>query len=163
VTVCELADAAADVLAWRGYFDLDDIPAGLLSELAELAGEGLCDFCPGPMCPDNLADHWLNRKQQEWERTIPTWTCGCGRVYKVLQSTATGGGDDFYEAVEDGLLGDPAGCIAVDSKGRVKHSDVCRGCGIKFAQTVALQSGRLGELAKPRGQEGAPACQPTLF
>ena len=155
--VRELSEAAADVLAWRGYFDLDDIPGDLVAELAEIASTGRCDSCPGPMCPDNLADHWLNRKQQEWERTIPTWTYDCGQVYKVLP------GDEFYEAAEGGLLGDPAGCIAVDSKGRVKHSDACRGCGAKFARTVALQTGRLTEAAPPKRQGGAPECQQTLF
>ncbi len=38
------------------------------------------------------------------------------------------------------LLGDPAGVIKRDPKGKVKHSDACPGCGRKFADTIALRA-----------------------
>lgn len=132
-----LIEDAVTVLCQRGHLDPDDdepIPAELITELASLTGPCGGFDCPDPIDPWALADHWVTGRQQAWERSLATWTCDCGRVYKVIQPA------EFYDATEDGLLGDRAGCIARDRKGRVKHSAKCRGCGELFAVTIDRQT-----------------------
>ncbi len=159
----------ADDLACRGYFDPDpdeEIPPDLAAELAVLIAG--CKRCR--IGPSALGEHWLNRKQQEHERSLPVWTCDCGAVYKPLAEW--GGRQDFYHALDDCqhgplcagasrppgtedcphsscadilfgggyLLGDHAGFIQVTSKGKVRHSDPCPGCGASFAVTIARQN-----------------------
>lgn len=132
-----LIEDAANILCWRGYLDPEDdeIPAEVVAELTELAKEGPCAFCPAPLRPDALADHWVARKQEEYERSLPTWTCDCGAVFKLLSEW--GNQQAFYEARDDGLLGDRVGFIRHDGKRRVKHSDACPDCGRSFAVTIA--------------------------
>lgn len=130
---------AAKSLAMRGYLDADagECPDWVLSELAELYQGGPCESCPGPLNGTTLADHFLDRKQEAYERWVPTWTCECGRKFKVLREPP---GIAFYEPRGDGLLGDIAGYIKPDSKRRkVKHSDLCPGCTRRFADAIAGQ------------------------
>jgi hypothetical protein len=165
-----LIEDAANILAWRGWWEPDGedgyVPDDLVAELAEIAQR------PCPVCitdegfcrtPDEVADHFLARRQEEWERSWPVWTCDCGHAYKVLPEM---GREDFYEVADNGfhgplclvaddpcehescaeifhvgcLPGDRVGFIRRNSKGQVKHSDVCRGCGRAFATVMAAQA-----------------------
>jgi hypothetical protein len=142
MTLLELVEEAANVLAWRGWWEPGDddasVPDWLVAELTEIA-QRPCEVCvtEAGWCrhPDEVADHFLARRQEEWERSWPTWECMCGRVFKVLA-----GAEEFYDLADDGLVGDHVGRIRRDSKGRVKHSDVCPGCGRVFAETIAEQT-----------------------
>jgi hypothetical protein len=128
---------AAHVLCVRdGYLDPDaeEIPEEVFNELAELWRGGPCEICPGWGNPDALADHFLARKQREWEQSLPTWRCDCGAVYKPLDEF---GSRWFYTVVSDGTLGDQAGEIRTNTKGAVKHSGACPNCGRRFADTIA--------------------------
>jgi len=163
----DLIEDAANILAWRGWWEPGDedsfVPDELVTELIE-AARAPCEVCSTPegVCstPDEVADHFLARKQEEWERSWPAWACNCGHVYKLLN-------EEFFEVADNGfhgpfcagmageqdcphpscasillgghLPGDRAGCIRRGSKNRVKHSDACRGCGCKFADTIADQ------------------------
>jgi hypothetical protein len=160
----ELIEAAARVLACRGYVDPHDVgewPDELAAELAELAARGECnDVCPGWPSPDNLADHWQDMKQEEWERSWPLWVCACGRLFKTITEF---GDRTFYTVIDDGYYGPPCpgaadGCehsycasVLLDSQlpgnragtveyrrdGRVRHSSACPSCGRLFADVIA--------------------------
>jgi hypothetical protein len=136
----DLIESAADVLCWRDYLDPDEdeIPVEVIEELTRLWHEGPCDACPGWGSADALADHFLGRKQQEYERSLPSWQCDCGAVYKTL--TGWMNAEGFYATTDDGMFGDLVGIVKRDSKGRVKHSDTCPGCGQPFAETIAPRS-----------------------
>jgi hypothetical protein len=136
----DLIEDAANILCWRGYLDPegDEIPADVVDELAQLWHEGPCETCPAWGTADALADHFLARKQHEYERSLPTWACDCGTVYKIL--TEWGNGQEFYAINGDGLLGDRAGFIKRDSKGKVKHSATCPNCGRSFGDTIARRA-----------------------
>ncbi len=178
-----LAEDAAIVLQWRGYLDPDEdeIPAEVAAELAETAREGTCRLCLVPvLTADALADHYLGRKQEEYERSLPVWACGCGAAYKKLATW--GQNEDLYRAVDDSahgplcaaaeppgladcphpscasilfgggsLLGERAGEIRRNAGGQVAHSDSCPACGTPFAAVTASRSRR------------KPSAQPTLF
>ncbi|MGH3281925.1 MAG: hypothetical protein ACRDNW_22705, partial [Trebonia sp.] len=165
-----LVEDAARYLAMRGYLDPDadgGVPAWVLAELAEIAHEKPCG---GPGCsvtadgflsPSPAADHFLQRRQQEWERWLPRWACTCGRTFKVCPEPP---GTAFYAITPDGMLGDLAGHVTPDARRRtVKHSGACPGCGRPFADTIA------GRPVAPRAVEPTPARSgsqapaPTLF
>jgi hypothetical protein len=139
----ELIEDAANVLCWRGHAEPgedEEWDLAFLMELAEIA-RNPCSACRTPegLCrtPDEVADHYLERRQQEWERSVPTWTCDCGRLFKVLPGAP---GDSFYDARDDGQLGDLAGYVRHDARGRVKHSDACPGCGRVLADTISARA-----------------------
>jgi len=162
----ELIEDAAAVLAMRGYLDPDEdeIPPDVARELAELATEGVCGTCLGrDLLPDALADHFLVRKQEEWERGVPVWECDCGAPYKVIPDNAFQGGDELYEAREDDLFGDLAGRIRRDRKGRIKHSDTCGKCGASFAETMTRQTRSPAQLAPPEKTVTVKPVQEGLF
>jgi len=137
-SVMEMIEDAADVLCMRGYLDPegDEIPPEIVADLLDLYLAGQCGLCPGWPSPDNLAEHLLARKQEEWERFgIAPWWCDCGAIYKPLTEF---GATTYYATTDpDGLLGDPAGVIKRNAKGQVKHSDRCPACARRFADTVA--------------------------
>jgi hypothetical protein len=56
------------------------------------------------------------------------------RHYTLLDQW--GGQEQFYTIAEGGLLGDQVGAIHRSSKGKVKQSGTCSGCGLQFADTV---------------------------
>lgn len=131
-------DAAAD-LACRGYGpdpDEDGLPLELAAELASLTAD--CKLCR--IGPSALAEHWMSWKQAQYqdnyERGLPAWTCGCGHVYKLQASERE---DQFHQVRDGGLLGSLAGRVRRDSKGKVKQSDSCPACGVPFAETAARQ------------------------
>ena len=139
-------ERAANYLAMRGALDPDDEewPDWALAELAAIVLEGPCgELClvnddDGLLNPSAAADHYEARRQHEWERAVPLWTCDCGQPYKVLPAPP---GLAFYEARDDGLLGEPAGGVHLSADGRqVKKSAACRGCGRRLADTI---TGRL--------------------
>ncbi|WP_219505176.1 hypothetical protein [Nonomuraea ceibae] len=101
----------------RGYLDPDreEFPAWVLAELAELYHAGACEFCLGPLTGSGLADHFLNRKQEEYERSIPVWACKCGWAFNVLPEPR---GEAYFAARADRLLGDLIGYIRLDPPGR---------------------------------------------
>jgi len=169
-----LTEDAANILEWRGHLDLDgeEIPDWVAAELADIAGEGTCRLCLAPvLTADALADHYLGRKQEKYERSLSVWTCGCGAAYKKLASW--GANEDLYRAVDDSahgplcraaeppgiadcphgscasilfgggtLLGEPAGEIRRNAKGQVTHSDPCPACGMPFAAVTASRTRR---------------------
>lgn len=53
-------------------------PGELARELAALAELGCCRSFPVTLTADALADHWLAHKEDEYERSLPIWTCDCG-------------------------------------------------------------------------------------
>jgi hypothetical protein len=127
----------ADDLAARGYlFDPDpphewaQDPGEAFTELAGLvAGCRLCRVGPSA-----LGDHWLNVQGGKWERALPVWECSCGAAYKLLGELEHS--PEFHLVAADGLLGDRVGWIRHDSKGKVRHSDECPGCGVQFSVTI---------------------------
>jgi hypothetical protein len=133
----QLIEEAANRLCWRGYIESDDddeIDQQTIEELTALVREGnLC--CATPDC---LADHWLARQQETYERSLPTWTCDCGTAYKLLP--VSGGEEQFFGTADNGLLGDLIGTIHRDAKGGVKRSGACRDCGRRFADTIARRA-----------------------
>jgi hypothetical protein len=168
--VGELIESAARVLCCRGYLDPHDVgewPDELADELNALAELGCCPSCPVPLTPDALADHWLARKEDEYYRALPTWTCDCGAVYKLLADW--GGHSEFYKLGDDAALGplcagaarpdsdedcahdscgdilfgtgcspgDLVGTIRKLANGRVTHSDACPACACLFADVMA--------------------------
>ena len=161
-----LIEAAANVLCWRGHLELDEdeeIPADMQADMIEIAVEGTCDRCLSPtLTPDALADHFLGRKKDEYDRSLPVWACECGAAYKVLPPC--GDFEDLFQLIDDdmrgplcaasepraraacphascrevlfgggGLVGDRLGQIRRNAKGQVRHSDSCPGCGKLFA------------------------------
>jgi hypothetical protein len=169
-----LAEDAANILEWRGYLgpDEDEIPAEVAAGLAEMAREGTCRLCLAPvLTADALADHYLGRKQEEYERSLPVWTCGCGAAYKKVATW--GSNEDLYQAVDGSvhgplcaeaeppgladcphrscasilfgggsLLGDRAGEIRRNAKGQVTQSGACPACGTPFAVVTAARASR---------------------
>lgn len=138
-SLAEWVEDAACVLTVRDDYldpDAEDYPADVLAELAELAKAGPCEICPRWPNPDALADHFITRKRNEWIRSLPIWTCYCGRPYKRITDWGT---TCYYPALADGLLGDCAGKSHVTPKGKVKQSDACP-CGRSFAETVTRQA-----------------------
>jgi hypothetical protein len=143
-----LIAAAARVLCLRGWLDPDDAcewPAGLAAELTALARQGRCRSCPAPLTPDALADHWEARKQDEYERSLPAWSCDCGALYKLITEAGDGSQDQFWTTTgEDGLLGELAGTIRRYGSGygkRKTKSGTCPACKRPFAETIARQAG----------------------
>jgi hypothetical protein len=135
-----LVDDAANNLAWLGHLDqeAEEWPGEVLAELAALVVAGPCGLCPGWQGwpgPDVLADHWLARRQDEWEQSLPVWECGCGARYKIIGEW--GGLEHYYQARPDGLVGERAGEVRRNHKGAVKHSDACPACGVKYTDTHA--------------------------
>lgn len=161
-----LIEASANVLCWRGHLELDedeDIPAGIEADLIEIAAEGTCDHCHSfRLTPHALADHFLGRKKDEYDRSLPAWACGCGAAYKVLPQW--GDFEDLFQLIDDdmrgpvcaasqppapaacphascdeilfgggGLVGDHVGQVRRNAKGQVRHSDPCPSCGKLFA------------------------------
>jgi hypothetical protein len=131
---------AAKVLVMRGWLDPDSggIPDWILADLARLAREPAC----GPLCqaageyrhPSSIADHFLDRRQADWDRAMPVWECDCGRRYKLAVEPP---GLAFYELAEDGRPGDPAGDVELDAAGRkVRNSGSCPACRRRYADTI---------------------------
>lgn len=144
----ELIEDAANILAWRGYWEPDDddadVPASMVAELTEIAQTpcGVCTTEDG-MCrgPDYIADHYQGRRQDEYERSIPVWTCTCGQPLKVIASQL--GIESFFLVVDDGLVGEHVGDVKRDSQDRIKKLDecpACPGCGNNIARTITDQA-----------------------
>jgi hypothetical protein len=162
-----VVEDAANYLAWRGELAPEDgdWPYWILAGLTALAREEPC----GPLCrvtsggyihPSSLADHYHDRRQEEWEQTVPVWECGCGRRYKALREPP---GLAFYQTREDGMLGEAAGCVELDAAGRtVKRSDACRGCGHRFADTITDRTDPQQSLfSGARAGHDGPAARPA--
>lgn len=142
----EVVEAAADHLAVRhSYLDpeSDEWPDWVLAQLVALWRQGPCEDCPTWNWKE-LAHHFMGWWQREYERAIPTWACACGAVFKVLAAWAKVW--EFYRPTDDELLGDQAGHIRLDGKGRAKHSDVCPDCQRSFAAVIAQQADPQGFL-----------------
>jgi hypothetical protein len=139
-TVMELIEDAAADLEMRGYLDPDEeeIPTEIVAVLLELYLAGECNLCPGWPGPSNLAEHLIARWQIEYEQSLTVWPCACGARYKLL--TEYDGPEQYYQVADDETLGGLAGVVKRNSKGKVKHSDVCPACGREFAQTGADRS-----------------------
>ncbi|HKS98932.1 MAG TPA: hypothetical protein VJT31_05315, partial [Rugosimonospora sp.] len=143
----EVVHAAAWHLAGRhSYLDpeADEWPDWVLAQLVALWQQGPCADCPVWNFKE-LAHHFMGWCQREYERALPAWTCACGAVFKVL----AGGWHqvwELYRPTDDGLLGDQAGQIRLDTKGRAKRSDVCPDCHRSFAAVVAEQADPQGSL-----------------
>lgn len=157
-----VVEDAANFLAMRCYLDpdADEYPAWVLAELAGIAreepcGDPICRTIPdGFLHPSAVADHFLARRQEDWERWVPVWACNCGRTFKVTRESP---GTAFYQAREDGLMGGNAGCVKVDVKGqKIKGSDACPGCGRLFADTIA------GRPVTPRERDREAPAEPAL-
>jgi hypothetical protein len=133
----DLIDDAVNNLEHLGHLELEPDehpPYCMVTELASLAGE--CADCAS--CPGKLAHHHLAMRQHKWEQSLPVWVCDCGTVFKV--PPPEWGVQAFYRPAEDGALGEHAGGIKYDSKGRVKDSHDCPVCGRRFADTIADQA-----------------------
>lgn len=185
-----VVEDAVQYLAARGYLG-DEPPDWVLAELAALARGArcgkLCGVTPeGLIRPSAVADHFMTRRRQQWERWLPVWACACGRTFKLHPGPP---GMAFYETRPDGLLGDRVGDITLApgprqpkalsiSRGQgqmpeitrqlrpapplwtVKESDACPACMRLFADTIA------GRPVTPRPARPAaiPAAPPlTLF
>jgi hypothetical protein len=164
-----LVEDAANYLAMRGYLDPDaeEWPDWVLAELVDVYQAGPCPTCHEPLNGSDLADHFLALKQDEYERSLPTWGRDCGAVYKIL--LVFGIHEHFFAVRDDGLLGDEVGVITRKSKGEVSRSDACPACGRRFADTIADRADPQQALfdrcasaatARPVRQRGGPHAAP---
>jgi hypothetical protein len=139
----DLIENAADYLCARGYIDPEDefIPDSVVADLTRLWLAGSCGrYCPWRSIQARasvIADHWVAEKQEEYERSVPTWTCDCGATYKVLPDFSA---EAFWTLSHDGLLGEHVGGVKRDRKGHVKGSAKCPACGVAFAETIDRQT-----------------------
>jgi hypothetical protein len=137
-TVLDIIEDAASILCWRGYLDpeADELPAEDIAELLDIYRAGPCErFCVWFDLPQAITDHWVARRQHEYERAAPVWECACGARYKC--PAWWGNAEEFYHITADGLVGDRAGAVKRNSKGKVKQSGCCPACGRRFADTIA--------------------------
>lgn len=131
----DLIEDAANILIWRGHLEPGGdgfVPDEIVAQLVALWAEGPCGECPGWGNPDVLAEHLVTRWQCDHERSLPVRTCECGTGFKTLMPFGNQR-EDFYLAGDDGLLGDHAGWVGRDRKGRVTHSGKCP-CGRSLAE-----------------------------
>ena len=73
-TVLDIVEDAASILCWRGYLDpeADELPAADIAELLDIYRAGPCErFCVWFDLPQAIADHWVARRQHEYERAAP--------------------------------------------------------------------------------------------
>jgi len=125
---------------------------------SRLSTRVLCGTGPaGYLYPSQVADHFMDRREADWERWLPAWACDCGRAFKVAPGWP---GTTFYEASPDGRAGSLAGHVTPDSSRRqVKHSGACPGCGRLFADTIA----RYPVTPRPSKPAPPPEQLPGLF
>jgi hypothetical protein len=136
---------AVDVLARKGWFE-DEPDDELLAALRRLYGANpVCQLevkftgeVPHDMLAGRAGQHlaavYEQERQEEWERTVPTWTCDCGSTFRVLPGGIPGRPDDrFHRIVQDGLLGQLVGTIRGTG---ISHNKVCPDCRREFAITV---------------------------
>ena len=137
-TVLDIIYAAADIVAWHDYLDpeADELAAEDIAELLDIYLAGPCQhLCLWFDLPQAIADHWIARRRNEYERAAPIWECACGAQYKCPDWW--GNAEEFYHITVDGLVGDWAGAVKRNSKGKATHSDRCPTCGRRFADTIA--------------------------
>lgn len=140
-TVLDIIYAAADILSWDDYLDpeADELAAEDIAELLDIYRAGPCEhLCLWFDLPQAIADHWIARRRDEYERAAPVWECACGARYKC--PAWRGNPEEFYHITADGLAGDLAGAVKRNSKGEATHSDDCPACGRRFADTIADQA-----------------------
>ena len=137
--VLDVIDHAAYILQWHGYLDpeADELDPEDVAELLDIYQAGRCN---DPLCiwfdtPKAIADHWITRRLREFDRAAPVWVCNCGARYKT--PAYFGNREEFYHITADGLVGDRAGAVKRNSKGKATHSDHCPACGRRFAGTIA--------------------------
>ncbi len=137
--LADLIEDTAFVLTMRGWLDPDDneIPDEVIHQLAARIAPCGGPGCVDPPGPHEIADHWIRDRQEAWERSLPVWHCDCGAGYKIVPEF---GAHQFYDAADDGLLGDMVGKVRRNQHGRVTHSDSCRACGEPFAATQDRQA-----------------------
>ncbi|MGO9975786.1 MAG: hypothetical protein ACLP01_23880 [Solirubrobacteraceae bacterium] len=136
---------ALDVLAAKGWLE-DDPDPELLAALHRLyRTQPICRVevrYTGELMQDMLAERpgvylagaFENERQEEWERTLPTWSCDCGQVFKVLAGGLPGKPDDrFYRVLDNGLLGELAGTLRGTG---IARSKACPECARGFAATI---------------------------
>jgi hypothetical protein len=136
---------ALDVLTAKGWLE-DDPDPELLAALHRLyRTQPICQVevrYTGELLHDMLAERpgvhlvgaFENERQEEWERTLPTWSCDCGHVFKVLPGGLPGKPDDrFYRLAADGLLGELVGTLRGTG---IARSKVCPECAREFAATI---------------------------
>jgi hypothetical protein len=136
-TVLDIIDDAATILEWHGYLDpeADELDGEDIAELLDIYRAGPCEhLCLWFDLPQAIADHWITRRQHEYERAAPVWECACGARYKC--PAWWGNPEEFYDITADGLVGDRAGAVKRNSKGKATHSDCCPACGRRFADTI---------------------------
>jgi len=137
-TVLDIIYAAADILSWHDYLDpeADELAAEDIAELLDIYLAGPCEhLCLWFDLPQAIADHWIARRRDEYERAAPVWECACGARYKC--PAWWGNPEEFYHITADGLVGERAGTVKRTSKGKVKQSDCCPACDRRFADTIA--------------------------
>ncbi len=136
---------AVDVLIGKGSIEPEDVDDDLIATLRRLYREN-------PICQTKVVftdDAWRNMYaarpgeylaavlhhewQEEWERSLPLWTCACGATFKLSESFSHG---QQMHRVADGMLGDLVG--SVDGRGHcaARNRD-CPDCGRAFAGTIA--------------------------
>jgi hypothetical protein len=140
-TVLDILEAAAGILSWNDWLDpeADELAEEDLAELLDIYRAGPCEhLCLWFDLPQAIADHWIARRQRQYELAAPVWECACGVRYKC--PAWWGNAEEFYHITADGLVGDRAGAVKRNSKGKATHSDDCPACGRRFADTIADQS-----------------------
>jgi hypothetical protein len=159
-----VGDALWYLCAIKGYIDEppfdDDAQAEIDRIAAELTGLAReCELCR--LDGEGLALHFLNGKQEEWERSLPAWRCGCGALYKrVTEGPAApdGGYDEFYQLGED----PPHGPLCSGASGPPGDAD----CPHESCDDIVCPPCVLGDLAgrlvrskgKIKGADTCPAC-----
>jgi len=137
--------SALDVLVAKGWL-VDGADEQLVSELHHIHqtnatvrfSDGLPHDKLAACVGEHLAGTYERERQEEWERSLPAWSCDCGRAYKVVAGGLPSRPDDeFYALRGDGLPGELVGT----SRGvGISRNKSCLTCGREFARTVARQA-----------------------
>jgi len=143
-----VVDIAINVLLGKGSIDPEYVDDELIATLRRLYREN--EICqtkvvftddpwrnmhaarPGEYLAAALHAAW----QQEWERSLPVWTCTCGSAFKVADHWPP---RKHLHRIDDDMLGDLVGTVDGRGHGAERNRD-CPDCGRQFAATMARQA-----------------------
>jgi hypothetical protein len=157
-------DALWYLCAVRGYIDEPPFDDDARAEIDRIAAELTnlargCELCR--VDGEGLACHFLGVKQAEWERSLPTWRCGCGALYKRIteaSAAADGRSEEFYHLGED----PPRGPLCLGASEPSGEAD----CPHESCHDILFPACVLGDLAghvvrrkgKVKHNDKCPAC-----
>jgi len=143
-----VVDIAISVLIGKGSIEPEYVDDDLIATLRRLYHEheicqtkvvftddpwrNLFAARPGEYLAAALHAEW----RQDWERSLPTWTCACGSTFKVAEDWPP---RKHLHRIEDDMLGELVGSVDGRGQGAERNRD-CPDCGRQFAATMARQT-----------------------